>query len=204
MGVRLARLAGRADIPLRLNAKGLKGLAVEVGTHRGEYAKAFLEKWKGKTLYCVDPWIRGYDRFDPASQGNREEDERTAREVLAPFGSRCVIVKKTSVEAAERFAPNSLDFVYIDGCHQPAHVKQDFYTWWPLLRVGGYLAGHDVYTPNDPGKGWDQYVKPMARQWARRHGVHLHLVAEIPARAWSFYIIKPKTKRKRIKRGTGE
>lgn len=46
-------------------------------------------------------------------------------------------------EAAEATVPPLLDAVYIDACHDTRSVWQDLETWWPRVRPGGLLAGHD-------------------------------------------------------------
>jgi hypothetical protein len=36
-----------------------------------------------------------------------------------------------------------LDFVYLDADHTYEAVKADIAAWWPKVRVGGTLGGHD-------------------------------------------------------------
>lgn len=38
-----------------------------------------------------------------------------------------------------------VDFVYIDGNHQEEFVIQDIENYFPLVRPGGILGGHDFY-----------------------------------------------------------
>jgi hypothetical protein len=52
-------------------------------------------------------------------------------------------MKMVSDQAASSFADASLDFVYIDGAHDPINVELDIRTWAPKLNVGGFLLGHD-------------------------------------------------------------
>jgi predicted O-methyltransferase YrrM len=53
-----------------------------------------------------------------------------------------------SVEAASTFQDQSLDFVFIDARHTFDAVSQDLAAWWPKLRPGGLIAGHDyIYSP---------------------------------------------------------
>ena len=49
----------------------------------------------------------------------------------------------TSLEAAKQFEDNSLDFVYIDACHQYDDVVEDIKLWEPKVRPGGWIGGHD-------------------------------------------------------------
>jgi predicted O-methyltransferase YrrM len=48
-----------------------------------------------------------------------------------------------SVAAAEAFEDRSLDFIFLDARHTFDAVCQDLSAWWPKLRPGGLLAGHD-------------------------------------------------------------
>jgi hypothetical protein len=49
---------------------------------------------------------------------------------------------------SELFEDNSLDFVYIDANHTYEGVKEDIKYWYPKVKPGGLLLGHD-YLPND-------------------------------------------------------
>jgi len=42
-----------------------------------------------------------------------------------------------------------MDFVFVDGAHNPDYVKNDSAKGWRMLRSGGIIAWHD-YRPSDP------------------------------------------------------
>lgn len=46
-------------------------------------------------------------------------------------------------EAAELIPDGSLDFVYVDARHDYCGCLKDLETYWPKLRPGGLMAGHD-------------------------------------------------------------
>ena len=50
----------------------------------------------------------------------------------------------TSVEASKLYENESLDFVFIDACHEYSCVKEDIIAWYPKIKKGGVLAGHDI------------------------------------------------------------
>ena len=149
-----------------LNHLGLLGNAVEVGTHRGEFAAELLQRWGGQRLFCVDPWSNppGYD--DPAGRGDRHEDERMARENLKPYGGRVQFVVDTSLNAAKRFENGAFDFIYIDADHRRECVLADCLAWWPKVRRGGILAGHDLTGV------WGDQVRPAVEEFAERWGLY--------------------------------
>jgi predicted O-methyltransferase YrrM len=80
-----------------------------------------------------------------ANTSQEEHDKKYAQTVerLKPYGNRSHIVRAMSSEAAPSFADGSLDFVYIDANHSYEGCRDDIALWWPKVKVGGILAGHD-------------------------------------------------------------
>jgi hypothetical protein len=52
-------------------------------------------------------------------------------------------MKMFSIEASPLFEPESLDAVYIDGYHFYKAVLEDIDVWYPKIKKGGILCGHD-------------------------------------------------------------
>lgn len=52
-------------------------------------------------------------------------------------------IRKDSHRAAKLYNDESLDFVFIDGDHIYKNVKQDIISWYPKVKIGGFLGGHD-------------------------------------------------------------
>jgi len=112
--------------------------AVEVGVDRGEFAATFLSRWIGDEYWGVDAY-RPY----PEMRYDRHTDYLFAVDRLRPHAGRVKLLKMGSVEAAERFGPGSVDFIYIDGAHDYESVRADLAAWYPKLSDRGILAGHD-------------------------------------------------------------
>lgn len=55
----------------------------------------------------------------------------------------------TSTRAARLFPPNTVDFCFIDADHSYESVSADLRAWWPIVKPGGMLAGHD-YLQSSP------------------------------------------------------
>lgn len=185
MKYNFATFTARIDLALLLPHNAT---AVEIGTHRGSFAEALLQQFDG-TLYCVDHWLANYDPTDPASGGNREEDYQTTLQRLERFGPRAIVLRTTSELASQQFADRTLDLVYIDGCHQEASVKQDMQLWWPKVKAGGMLAGHDVVCPGEPNGGWGQIIQPLLLWFCEKHGLLPFYIAE-PGEPWSYFVRK--------------
>lgn len=134
-----------ADLPSRF---------LELGSFLGQstayLASKIKESGKPIGLYAVDLW-----RLDPANDHN---------EFIAKYGTdiywqflnnmeACDVlnvvncVKSSTSEAALGFRSQSLefDFIFVDACHKYEGVLSDLSNYWPLLRAGGQMAGHDIY-----------------------------------------------------------
>ena len=160
------QLNTRNDIPLRLNELNLTGEGAEIGVLRGEYSKLILSAWKGSKLHSIDAWRHfdeGYlDKNNPADDIH-EQSYQTTCKALAPFGDRSRILRMTSQEASALFRDGQLDFVYIDANHSYEACLQDIRLWYPKVRKGGVVAGHDYKNitmregPMEVKKAVDEY-----------------------------------------------
>lgn len=120
---------------------------VEVGVQGGGYAACILRSTNPQQLYLVDCWEYQdptiYD--DPEANVPNEMQERLYQETKARFAGdpRVILVRKYSIEAAALFDDESLDWVYIDANHGYESAKEDIALWWPKVKEGGFLSGHD-------------------------------------------------------------
>jgi SAM-dependent methyltransferase len=60
---------------------------------------------------------------------------------------RLIPLRMPSAQAARLFADGSLDFVFIDACHDFRAVRDDINVWRRKVKVGGRLGGHDLDWP---------------------------------------------------------
>jgi hypothetical protein len=137
----------RGDFAVLLNRRGLLGCGVEVGVKRGEFSQSLLDVWNGRHLLSVDPWTHAAgDGYIDVANVPQAEHDRYFRETVArlrPFGQRSTVLRMTGDGAAARVPHHSLDFVYLDARHDSASVRSDLRQWFPKVRPGGVLAGHD-------------------------------------------------------------
>jgi predicted O-methyltransferase YrrM len=64
-----------------------------------------------------------------------------------------------------------LDFVFIDADHSYEGCKADIEAWFPKVKPGGLLSGHDYDNPDFPEFG----VKRAVDEFAARHGHSVEL-----------------------------
>lgn len=132
--------AGRRDLARWFYEWGFKEGA-EIGVFEGEYSSTLCKANPGLHLYCIDPWKMYPDFIERYTQEILDSSYETASKWLSKYN--VTIMKQTSVEAAKSFNDNSLDFVYVDGNHKYDFVLEDLNTWYPKVRPGGVLSGHD-------------------------------------------------------------
>ena len=142
----------RADFGFLLNMLGLVGNAVEIGVQKAEFSEQFLSLWNGKMYHMVDPWKHYSDSnyVDHCNVGQAEQDQvfMEAKNRMSKYSHRINFIRLTSLEAVNEFDENSLDFAYLDGRHDYYNVMMDMMAWWPKVKKGGIMAGHDFDSEN--------------------------------------------------------
>lgn len=183
----LSAVPNREELPALLNLRRLTGTAAEVGVAKGDFSEHILTHWRGRRLISVDPWLEmapeEYIDACNTSQDSMEASYETTRRRLAQFGERSEIWRQLSTEAAERIPPGTLDFVYIDARHTYDGVMEDLDAWFPLVRPGGIIAGHD-YNDGHFAEGLHG-VRSAVDQFfgARKIGVR-HTHTDVPSISW--------------------
>ncbi len=140
---------------------------VEVGCWKGRSAACMCveiaNSGKDIDFYCVDMWDSP-DETDPNLKGLYDKFLHNLQPVAPYFKP----LKLKSLDAAVKFKDASLDFVFIDAGHDYDSVKADILAWYPKIKPGGILAGHDYY-PYSPTWG-DVYrvaneIFPNDHEW---------------------------------------
>jgi hypothetical protein len=76
------------------------------------------------------------------------------KSILKPYEKKLVYLRNYTVDAAKIIANESLDFIYVDARHDYCGVMEDLLLYWPKVRPGGIVAGHDFLSSNEV-KGMD-------------------------------------------------
>ena len=123
-----------------------EAIFVEVGCWKGK-SSAFLateiaNSIKNIDLYCVDTWEGSIEH---QNRPDLKHLYKTFMTNMNPLKEYFIPLKTPSLEAAELFDNESLDFVFIDASHEYEDVKNDIRAWLPKIKPGGVLAGHDYY-----------------------------------------------------------
>lgn len=106
---------------------------------------------------------------------------------MEPYNDRYEIRRMLSPDAADTFADQSLDSVYLDANPSYASSCVDLAAWWPKVKGGGVLCGHD-FLDGELLQG-SFGVKPAVEEFEKLHGVEAAATLE---QHWpSCYVIKP-------------
>lgn len=154
----------RIELMKQLCKKIPEGKGVEVGSFKGEFAKEVCKIWDG-TLYMVDVWRGLGEEYKDSSNHNVHTNAYAeAMKSIEGFEDRAIMIRSHSGVASSMFQDESLDFVYIDANHAYEWVKGDIRLWYPKVKKGGYLIGHDYIAMdwyNDPNfmfNGKDKHI----------------------------------------------
>jgi predicted O-methyltransferase YrrM len=163
------------------------GTFVEIGTWLGKSTCFMAEAIKG--LGCKVKFY-GVDTFLGEVNAKDQQDI-----VLAEGGSiykaflrnmknagvmdYVTPLQMTSKDASTLFDDNSLEFVFLDAEHLYDDVLQDLNLWYPKVRSGGIIAGHDYYAGTQVKQAVDEFFDKQKD------------VNEIKAHNTCFYVTKP-------------
>lgn len=127
---------------------------VEVGVFAGHLSYHLLKDLDFIHLLGVDPYFGKDDTFPGNFSDSLDPDvaRYKAQTVMEPYGERAQLWPTTSAEAAANVPEDSVDAVFIDGCHLYNCVVEDLDIWLPKMRRGMpvLIAGHD-FSPQWPG-----------------------------------------------------
>lgn len=126
-------------------------VGVEIGVHKGDLSWRLLASNRNLFLHLVDPWEEctggsyktTVDHINQLTQEQQDAVMDVAMNSVSLFKGQFKVHRMTSEEAAEDFEDGSIDFVFIDGDHSYEGCANDIRLWYPKLKEGGLLSGHD-------------------------------------------------------------
>ena len=129
-------------------------IIVEVGVDKGAVLKKVLTDCGGiiEQYWAVDTWeIWDFtEKFQKRSEKDWLRIYQSICEQMLYF-PQLRLLKMTSENASELFSDNSIDLIFIDADHQYQSVQDDISFWFPKIKTGGFLTGHDYGHKNFPG-----------------------------------------------------
>lgn len=129
------------------------GRFVEIGTWKGQ-SSAFLaveiiNSGKQITLDCIDNFtgspIEPGQMYDPVNQEGKLYDAFVYN--MRPVEGHYTAIRGDSAGSASLYDDETLDFVFIDASHDYDSFRADLWAWFPKVKRGGLIGGHDYASP---------------------------------------------------------
>lgn len=134
---------------LKIAMKRFRGqfpIVVEIGSWVGTSSMAIgngIKKYcPGAKFFCVDIFSNEYYASVPGLAFGAKNDIRSIFEKNMKEYPHTTM-QMTSIEGSEKFEGESIDFIFIDANHDYEYVKADIEAWFPKLKKGGLMCGHD-------------------------------------------------------------
>lgn len=142
----------------------------EIGVFYGTNARRMFKKLNVSKMYLIDP----YQKYDDYGHEKKlmtflPKSFTIAMKVLGKYAKHTIPLHMTSEQAASKI-PDDLDMVYIDGNHAYDYVKKDIELYYPKVKTGGLIGGHDIDNTQE-GVGVHQAVM----EFIEKHNLTLHI-----------------------------
>jgi hypothetical protein len=150
---------------------------VEIGYWLGKSSTylgvEILNSGKKIKLDCIDSYellddcFRNHEHVLPHKDSCIDEFKNN----IKPLKKIITFYKMRSVDTAKMYIDQSLDFVYIDASHYYEEVMKDINAWFPKIKEGGVIAGHD-YNGCEVKKAVNKYFENKKLEYPNNSWVY--------------------------------
>lgn len=168
----------KGDIFLALQKIGCQ-TGIEIGVRRGGNLKTLSnnrEFAKGK-LIGMDCWQEVVERptFNDQSFSQKALDAQyeSVKNLFEAY-NWVEIIRDFSVEGSQRFEDGYFDFCYLDAAHDYQSIKEDLAAWWPKIKSGGILSGHDWFPDHRVWRGEPVGVYKAVAEFCEEKSTEVH------------------------------
>lgn len=124
----------------------------EIGVWTGTMSRKLLEGNPWLRLYQIDRWKcyseeekgkEGHTKFSLQKQETYDKAKSKNTRKMKKFPKRVKTFETDSITASKMFGNKFFNMVFIDGLHSYQDCKADIKAWWPKIKTGGWIGGHD-------------------------------------------------------------
>lgn len=156
-----------------------QAIGAEIGVWQGDFSARLLAGADPSLLHLIDPWQQVNDTEHANSLYGRSSQQdmdtihaRVCERFAQPVAEgRVQIHRKSSEAVLTAMAPDSLDYIYIDGDHAYEGVRSDIELAHRVVRPGGLICLDDHYL----GKWWGDGVVRAVNEFLGRYPEALQL-----------------------------
>ena len=131
-------------------------IGAEIGVASGALSAILLRRRPLLTLTMVDLWAQNpspdyaatHDVHATLPAGRFRRMHALAQRSTRFAAERRVMVQADSVDGSKTIPDQSLDFAFIDDDHSKSGCERSVKAWYPKIKSGGWIGGHDY---NNPG-----------------------------------------------------
>ena len=152
----------RMDLPKLLDNEPGFHRGIELGVQSGKYSYWTLTQWTNCTEYhLVDLWghQENYEDVANVDQAKQEKLYQNTLRDLKEYKEKLHVCRNFTSVCVKSYEDEYFDYIYVDARHDFKGVWEDLVAYWPKLKVGGIMAGHDYVTNDDgplPNQDWSK------------------------------------------------
>ena len=144
------------------------GIIVELGFFAGRSTAVMVPVCitNHNEYHAIDNCVGACPR-DPATKAQQSRDMRRVFEINMKslnLLDHISVHQLDSAASAQLFDDESVDFCFVDASHVAEDIKRDIEAWWPKIKYGGVLGGHDY--------SWGS-VRSVTTAFAKDRGLNL-------------------------------
>ena len=176
----LRNRADMAQLIVHMDARNV----CEIGVKEGGNFNNLLAPCVSHAV-AIDIWQETGKRSENDDSCNGFSLETQHKRMLdwARQDSRIRVIRDWSLNAVKLFKDGFFDFCYIDADHTEEAVYADLCAWYPKVRAGGVLAGHD-YLEHTLPCGVKFGVIPALARFTKELKLELHADTDTPWPNW--------------------
>ena len=184
----------REEIPTYLKMFDLTDRICELGVAQGENLKTMISHTFPNYVLALDAWS---EEVCPHYKQKRHDASYAEVQKYCTYaekwsGAKIDVIKGDHSLLVDNYEDESFDYIHIDSDHRYEQVKRDIEQWWPKVKMGGILSGHD-YTSYSELYGVIQAVNEFVKDNKIKY---FHVTIE-QVKTW--IILKAKPERRKLK-----
>lgn len=161
-------------------------VTAELGVAEGNFSQHICKEWKPSLHYLVDFWGTLNTTGDGAfNQLWHNMNYHTMLWKMHPYEDITKVLRGMTADMAKSVPDETLDIVYIDAGHSYEAVRADLEAWYPKVKPGGIIAGHDFI---NPAYG----VLQAVQEFTTTHALKFHVIPEEKDEDAGFWFYKTK------------